>query len=196
MKQKQPKPWLWYIARRTELLLDFDTEGALFYGRQRLQRAMRRGFLDVREVYLERSVSRDSYHMAVRLRKPMPAVERGAWEIFLHSDLTRGLYNLMRLQRRIRGAGLLIRRTPFSYRKPDYVCYCRTNNRDKHKPLKVTRHCPALKVLQGDAAGAEYFPRNRDRKRRKRSAVLPFGKVPLSRILYNRKVKRGKRKRV
>ena len=188
------KPWYWYIAQPRELLLDLDSETALYYARARLQRAMRRGFLKVRDIYFERSVSRNSYHLAVRLQKPMRAVERAVWEIFLHSDITRGLYNIMRLQRRIRGAGLLIRRERFRdfYREADYVCYCP----GKHKTKRITRHCPALKLLQGDAAGAEYFPINRDRKRRKRSRFLPFGKVPLSLILYDRKVKHGKRKRV
>jgi len=171
--------WHWYIGRENELLLDLDSSTALWYAIEKLRRNIRRGFLDVREVWLFRSVAPDHYHVFVILGESLPAIERALWECQLMSDLKRMQYNIMRTLRGLRGADLLIADCEYpGIRKPDHTCTCGA----KHKRRRITNHCPILRELHGTEAGAEYFAIRRDRRRSAKALRLPIGRVPLSLI--------------
>lgn len=173
--------WYWYIGRPTELLLDLDSKRALWYAVQKLRRNIKRGFLDVQEVQLFPSIGAGHFHMLVLLENELPAIERAVWELQLGSDIKRAQYNIMRVLRGLKATNLLIVDRPYTglWRVYDRVCDCP----EKHKPRRITNHCPVLRELHGEEAGAEYFAIQRDRRKRVEAIRLPFGKVPLSTIL-------------
>src|SRR5664279_4805708 len=111
----------------------------------------------------------------------MRPIERAVWELHRGSDLMRAQYNIMRILYGLEAADLLIAHRPYPglVREPDYTCECA----EKHKPPRITNHCPVLRKLYGVEAGAEYFAINRDRLWRTEDLWLPFGHVPLSRIM-------------
>jgi len=172
--------WHWYIGRDNELLLDLDSDAALWYAIQRLRRNMRRRFLDVKTIHWYRSIAAGHYHLFVTLKTPMPPVERALWELNLGSDIKRAQYNIMRTLRGLRAADLIIADRAYpGLRAPDYTCACG----GKHKRRRITNHCPILKELHGAEAGAEYFAIQRDLQPRRRGLRLRPGQIPLSIIL-------------
>lgn len=175
------KRWHWYIGRDNELLLDLDSDAALFYAVARLRRNMRRGFLKVARVHLYRSMAAGHYHLFVILKQTtMTPIERAVWELALGSDMKRAQYNVMRTLRGLRAADLIIADRAYPGMRPaDHTCSCD----GKHKRRRITNHCPILKELHGVEAGAEYFAIQRDKKPRVQPLRLPVGVVPLSKIL-------------
>jgi hypothetical protein len=168
------------VGRDNELLLDLDSDKALWYCWGKLRRNLNRGFLRARSVHLFRSAAPHHYHLIVTLAGPMAALERAVWELALMSDIKRSEYNLMRILRGLPAADLLIADRAYpGMRPPDHVCSCK----GKHKRRVITRHCPVLGALHGVEAGAEYFAVARDRKRRTDPLRVPVGRVPLSLIL-------------
>jgi len=176
------KRWHWYVGRDTELLLDLDSDAALYYAIQRIRRNVRRGFLKLQRpgVRLYRSLGVGHYHLFVFLKEPMPPLERAVWELNLGSDIKRAQYNIMRTLRGLHAADLIIAERAYpGMRAADHVCTCQ----GKHKKRRITNHCPVLKELHGVEAGAEYFAIQRDRKPRTNVLRLPVGVVPLRKIL-------------
>jgi hypothetical protein len=173
--------WFWYIGRTNELLLDLDTPKSLYFAVVKLQRNIRRGFLKVKSVWFYPTLAPGHHHMLVFLKNRMGAIERALWELYLGSDIKRAEYNIQRVLRGLDGADLLIVDKPYPGlgRKPDYTCECP----GKHKPRRITNHCPVLRKLHGKDAGAEYFAINRDRKRKREKLLLRYGRIPISRIL-------------
>jgi len=165
--------WHWYVGRGNELLLDLDSERALGYAMDRLERNIEEGFLRVKEdPYVERSSTPGHYHMIVTLRKPLDAVDRAVWELHLGGDLVRAQYNLMRISRGVNGTSdFLIADRPYpGFRPPDGVCRC---PEEKHKEKTVTDKCPVMRELLGRECSAQYFairPKN----------SIPVGRIPLS----------------
>lgn len=148
--------WHWYIAGDRELLLDLDSDHAAAVATVRLKRAVKRGQLKVaRSVIIEPSNSEGKYHMLVTLKAAMGDRERVLWQLWLGSDITRELYNLMRIEKGVGSPNLLIRLKPFKdERRPDYKCHCKS----KHKGLKRCRLCEVMRQLHGKDAGKAYFP--------------------------------------
>jgi len=172
--------WHWYVARRNEIFLDLDSPAKASRAVAKLRRTLRREMLPIQAVYFYRSLSKGKYHMILRLNRVMSAEERALWAMWLGSDIIRGLYTLERLRRGIRAADLLIVAYPYvEFRQRDYSCQCK----GKHKPRRITDHCPIMRRLHGEERTADYFSRNMDRKARTRGPVMPIGRVPLSRIV-------------
>jgi hypothetical protein len=171
--------WFWYIGKENELLIDLDSELRLWNWKEKMRRNVVRGFLKVENVYLARSVSPGHYHVIVTLAEPMEPLRRLLWECELQSDLQRMKYSWMRLLQGLDAPDLLIADRPYpNFRPPDYECFCA----EKHKPRRITKHCPILRLLHGDQAGAEYFAIRRDRIKRDKPLRLPIGNVPLNKI--------------
>src|ERR1035437_9322475 len=178
---KKEKTWHWYFAKDNELLLDLDSPAKVHYFRINLAHAINRGFLPFKDAYLYPSLRPKHYHAAVILSRPLPAAERIAWELFLQSDLWRGLNDLVRAG----GQGLpslVIATHEFEFRKPDYVCECK----GKHSRKMDAAKCSAFQQVK--EVKREFFPRNLDRvkARKKRSPVLKFGRLSLRSILRDR----------
>jgi len=175
--------WHWYIGRANELLLDLDSDKALWYAAQRLRRNLRRGFLKVEKdgVRLYRSLQAGHYHLFITMQREMPPIERAVWELYLGSDMKRAQYNIMRTLRGLRAADLIIADHAYpGLRAADHICQCD----GKHKRRRITRHCPILAELHGVEAGAEYFAISRDAKPRTARLRLPVGgPIPISTIL-------------
>ncbi len=176
------KRWHWYVGKDNELLLDLDSDAALYWAIQRLRRNVRRGFLKLQRpgVRLYRSLGAGHYHMFITLAQPMQPIERATWEMYLGSDLKRAQYNIMRTLRGLRAADLIIADHAYPGMRPaDHTCTCP----GKHKRRRITNHCPVLKALHGAEAGAEYFAISRDRTPRATTGRLPMGIIPMSKIL-------------
>lgn len=169
--------WHWYIGKRDELLLDLDSDRAVVLALDRLRLNLRRGLLKLKEQpYLQESHRPGHYHLMLRLHKPMPTVERIAWEIQLRSDVTRALYALMRTAHGLTCGDVLIADREYEdFRKPDRTCECKA----KHKADRITGSCPVMRSLYGDEASAEYFARRRKQEQK----GLRFGRIPLNRII-------------
>jgi hypothetical protein len=178
MEANKGGQWYWYISKKTEIFCDLDSASALGRCVGVLRRVIRRGYLPIKAVYLYPSNSAFKYHVVIHLGRALSRQHRALWALWLGSDKVRGIYTLRRMGLGVQSADILIRRQPI-YRKPDAVCSCA----EKHKPVRVTKHCAVMNKLLGpDIAVAEFFPRNRDR-RRHGGKRLPWGKVPLSAIL-------------
>lgn len=168
--------WCWYVARENEIFCDLDSRRQLGRAMAVLRRVMRRHSLPLQSAYLFPSFTFGKYHLILLLNSAMDAALRARWAMWFGSDKTRGLYTLERLARGVQWADLLI--TPYRlHREPDEACKCP----DKHKALRITRNCPIMEMLLAEFATAEFFPRNRDRKRHG-GQRLNWGKLNLRKV--------------
>lgn len=172
--------WYWYIAGDREILLDADSKASLLNAMFRVGRNVRQKFLQVRDVHVFRSTpGEEKFHVFVRLKKEMPAMERALWQLHLGSDAVRELYTLTRILRGLNSPNLLIAKSiyPIPSRKPDYTCNCPT----KHQGVELCQSCPVISKLHGKEAGAIYYALRTERKLKRRISV-PVGRVSIARL--------------
>lgn len=162
--------WYWYAAKDNEIFLDLDSRARAGYAFQRLRRAIRQQALDVDSVYFYRSQSKNKFHMIVVLRSPMDAMRRTRWAAYMGSDIVRCLYTQERIARGLMWPDILITRREY-FRSPDAFCFCA----EKHKARRITQNCMVMRGCHGIEAGAVYFAKNKDRKKRDRFR-LPVGR--------------------
>lgn len=166
--------WYWYFARPNELLLDLDSDARLLRAMDNLARAVRIGFLEVKHAYVAES-SPGKYHCFVTLKKPMHALEKVIWQMWLGSDIVREEYNLYRILKKVPNPNLLIRKSGnIMGRVSDAVCFCR----EKHKWQRITKHCPVLTAHHGDERSKAYFPLRKGSKKRKIKVLLTTRLTP------------------
>lgn len=143
--------WYWYVATPTELFIDMDRyEKSIEHARMRLQSAIEGKLLNVQMVYDTESSS-GKHHIIILLHTPLPAMERFAWEMVLHSDIYRTACNMMRYSKGIKAADILISKQPL-HRIADITCTCKT----KHK-RSTMENCPAAISLRGQHRTAPLF---------------------------------------
>jgi hypothetical protein len=178
--------WYWYKSRRTELFLDYDAQWKLFQGLLALRRAIVQRLLRVENWWIESSLNKEHYHVVVVLREEMSDIERTAWEIRLWSDIGRATWDMMRIARTGDKTGILIRKAPLGqgFRDPDATCDCQCN---KHITFEDRKNCEALQSLQIGEPVSQFFPVNRDRKRRKKLPYFKYGKQSVSQLIKLRK---------
>lgn len=181
---------VWYLAHEDELLIDLDeymrpTKSKGVWGeeffRKRLRDAILGGKLRVWNVFLFHSHSAKHYQAIIRLKQPMPLIERLVWQMYLGSDLYRGRCDLMRAARGVEAPSLLIRaeRIYGFYREPDYVCSCT----EKHKTADPP-DCAVWHKLRGMSPW-ELF--GEPSKSPEYGVALSIGHVPLDLIMQVRK---------
>jgi hypothetical protein len=169
--------WFWYVGRENELLLDWDSDTAMWFGLERIARNVRRGLLHVSDFAWGQSAASGHYHAMVTLETQMAPIERAMWEVELRSDVKRAQYSVMRSCHGLSAADLLIAKRAYpGFREPDYTCNCDCM---KHKKKKITGRCPVMRELLGGEATAEYFAAKKQRK----TLRLPVGRVPVALLL-------------
>lgn len=187
---------LWYLAHRNELMIDLDEYlrpsksgeawGEVFF-RRRLREAIIDGLLPVKSVHLIPSSTPKHFHAIVKLKQPMPTLNRLIWQLHLGSDLYRGRADLMRYAKGYPAPSLLI--TPRSipnFRNWDYLCDCDKKHVTEEQFSLGEACCPVWKMLRG-ASPWQLFGQS---SRAKESEVnLPVGEVPLKLIMAKELIK-------
>lgn len=179
--------WCWYISQANEMFLDLDSGRAVSRALSVLRRALRNNVswnkLPVKSVWLYPSVEPRHAHLVIVLKQPLPFYERVAWSLWMGTDRLRSAYVMERYRWGNKllpfsgEAELLSVLKPYGFRKPDAVCDCK----EKHKKKSVTDKCSAMKLLLGEQRSADYFPRAKDRKKRK-PVRFAWGRIPLTNI--------------
>lgn len=143
----------WYVSRDNEIFIDTDNVSrSIGHTCARLLGAIKNHKLDVTNIEWHES-SDNHIHAIIRLRTPMPAMQRYIWAMILHSDIYRAACNMMRHINDIPAADILI--TPHCFaRTPDDICYCK----EKHSAA-VMQDCPAAERLRGVYRVAAFFGR-------------------------------------
>lgn len=199
MKKRNKDRWLWYVARENEIFLDLDSKRALTRALSVVRRCLlvkpgRKGSwneLPVRAAYVYPSLTPDHFHMVLVLDNEVSFYLRVAWALWMGSDRLRAAYVMERFRwlpdfpptlfEEVHG---YIPSDLFSvpvgsvrWRIHDDLCSCK----EKHKADAVTSKCPALRRILGSQCAADYFPRNRDKKKRG-PFRLQWGKVDLRKL--------------
>lgn len=175
----------WYASRSDEMFLDLDSHRALRRAVTVLSVAMRTKKLPIESLWLYPTKQNGHAHMIVKLRTPFSTFAKLAWVLWMGNDRLRAAYVAMRQvdfripnngQSCVLGGDLLVTKRLY-YREPDAVCKCRS----KHKPDSVTKKCPAMRLLLGEARSADYFSRTGP-KLPGRKIRIPWGEVSISQI--------------
>ena len=157
----------WYYSRSNEIFLDLDNKKSLSRAFNVLSKALRRGELDIENVYLYPTATEGHVHLIVVLGHDMPIVSRLAWSLWMANDRLRVAFVMERFQQYMGEffsweipiesfRGDLLVGARHYHRFPDDRCTCV----EKHKAKEVTSQCPAMARLIGsDAASADYFTR-------------------------------------
>ena len=147
-----PRKWFWYVAREDELMMDLDGRAMLEIMQKRLERNT--GRLQPRNLRVYSSHSKEHFHAVIRLRKPMDAIERMVWQLFLMDHVYRSCKNLFRVLKGTPAPSLLIspNRWTHFWRDADATCGC---SRDAHKDHKRILDCPAHFLLRGGYSFAQ-----------------------------------------
>lgn len=163
----------WYASRENEIFLDLDSRRA--FRRAVSVLAVAQDKLPVEEIYTYKTAQDGHCHMIVRLYGAIPPSLRLAWSLWMGNDRLRVAYVLARqVDSRVPGwsGDLLVTKKPY-YRAFDFACRCK----DKHKPDEITTKCPAMKMLLGKAAAADYFARTGERRVKPLKVRVPWGKI-------------------
>lgn len=171
--------WKWYVSRDNEIFLDLDSRRATERAFSVLRRSMTSARLDVDSIWFYPSTKPNHAHLIVCLKSGMPALQRALWALWMGSDRIRSVYVIERLRHMVIAADVFSTRMLFQFRAPDDTCVCP----GKHKDKGVTDKCPAMQRLLMEERSADYFPRNRDRKKRKPLPLVPWGRVPKSMLM-------------
>lgn len=157
------KTWYWYSARENELFIDMDRyKESINHVRRRLQGAIENHFLNVIDVSIVKSVTKNHAHMIITLAEcsriipqyaPLYNAHRFAWEMLLHGDIYRAASNLSRWAHGIPNPDILISRLPvIGSRQHDKSCNCE----GKHN-LSAMKICPTAKFFRGNMSAATFF---------------------------------------
>jgi hypothetical protein len=163
----------WYTARPNEIFLDLDSRRA--FRRAVSVLVANDGRLPVEDAYVYPTRQDGHFHIIVRLYTAIPPDLKAAWSLWMGNDRLRIAYVLARrTDRRVPewSGDLLVTPKPY-YRCFDCVCQCE----EKHKPDEVTMKCPAMRMLLGKAAAADYFARTGERRVRPLKVRVPWGKI-------------------
>ena len=174
MKQPELFPHMnyWYSARDNEIFLDLDSNRATARALSVLRLAIVKKHLDVGAIWLYGTPTRGHAHMIIELKQRVEWGTRLSWSIWMGNDRLRVAYILERFQRGVPHQDLLIAKQSYEFRGPDAVCECE----EKHKQPRITSKCPAMKLLLGHAANADYFTRTGKAPPR-RKIRIPWGRV-------------------
>lgn len=197
--------WYWYVARSNEIFVDLDSRRALSRALAVLRRAVTResklrqaagtdrfrlggdnlrtvhenyppfeNLLSVDSAFVYPSPTKNHVHLIVVLKDSLPIKLRACWALWMGGDQLRAAYVLERARHGLQAVELLTARKPYvDFRPFDDVCGCK----EKHKRSSVTEKCEAMNRLLGIHRSADYFPRNKDRKRRAPLKVA-WGRLP------------------
>jgi len=145
----------WYAAKSNEIFLDLDNRRAISRAFNVLSKAVRRGDLHVKGIYIYPSSTKGHVHVIIVLREVMTIIDRLAWSLWMGNDRLRVAFILKRCIDEIPNEDLLMGNRRY-HRPPDDICACT----GKHKDMKITGKCEAMARLIGrEAAVADYFTR-------------------------------------
>ena len=186
--------WHWYVCRSHEMFLDLDSRGALTRALSVLRRAMRgpsvkengtpcvfpfTNRLNVESVWVYPTTKANHFHMIVVLKNALPFELKTCWSLWMGADQLRAAYVFERYRHRCFRTDLLASRQAYGFRDHDFECVCRA----KHKSKSVTDKCPALRWMLGAHRSADYFPRNKDRRRRGPLSI-EWGRISKRKLLH------------
>lgn len=136
--------WHWYVAREDELMIDLDGEVLLEIARKRLDRSP----LEWRSAFVAGSSTDNHFHLVIRLKEEMPALQRQVWQLFLMDHTYRSVNNLFRAIAGVPAPSLLIAPQRWNlqkfWRPADAMCHCKS-----HKNSEKIFDCPAHQKLRG-----------------------------------------------
>lgn len=178
-----PPVWYWYVARPNEIFVDLDSNAAISRALSVVRRALNAkrvggplNYLPIESVWLYRSQAKGHAHLIIVLKSPMEMQTRQMWALWMGGDPLRVAYVLERYRRCGKG-DLLASRVQYGFREFDEYCECK----EKHKPKHVTEKCSALFRILRVHHSDDYFPRNRDKKKRK-PVRFAWGRIPLTNL--------------
>lgn len=170
---RPPSTWYWYASRSNEIFLDLDSRRAMSRAFQVLRRAIQTKKLNVADVWLYSTSTPSHAHLILVLKENLTMVEKVGWALWMGSDRIRSVYVLERWRQKVRCPDVLCTRRVYEFRPANFVCRCLA---EKHKDKKVTDACPAMLALVGEHRSADYYPRDRDKKKRG-ALTVPWGRV-------------------
>lgn len=152
------QPWYWYVSGPNEIFIDCDRyEQSVKHIRRRLQGAQDSGILKIHRLENLESARKGHRHIIITVEQPLSPLEKAAWQILFHSDIYRTACNLMRWQRKMFAADILITRQRFYLAPFRMVCYC-----SKKHSAKMMEKCPAAIYLRGEERMLSFFGKPSD----------------------------------
>ncbi len=191
----------WYSATDKEIFLDLDSRASLLRALKVLRVALRLGSgqcecshwpftegLNISDVFHYSTGRPGHSHVIVRLEDSKSQDLRNMWALWLGSDRLRATYVFKRWRYGLEHSDLLVSTREY-YRPANETCECP----EKHKRDEITRSCPALALLLGEHATADYYPRVGDSKAG--PLRVPLGRVSKTLLMKGWKIKNGKRQK-